>query len=292
LPASKTITVGCRGTDFCRAQTGKVLEKLAVAVPAAKFEIEEIAESARPGALLEALATGRIDLHVRGARELPVILPEGIRLAACTERNDPFDVLLSQGGQLLEDLNEGATVAAESARVAVQLGRFREDIKMRKIDGTVDRLLPLLERGEVEGIVVAAEDVETLGWEGLVTEAFPPDILLPAAGQGSFAILTHEGDERTAQVAAALDHELTRQIVLAERAFLRELHVDTGDPVAVHGRLEDGVILLEGMLGDAVSGAVLRDELDGDPSEGEDLGVRLAKLFMADGAVDYLASYK
>ncbi len=292
MAALKTIKVGCRGTDFCRAQTAKVLERLTAAAPSAKFEIEEIAESAKSGAILDALAAGKIHLHIRGARELPIVLPEGVLLAACTERNDPFDVLLSQGGELLEDLSEGATVGAESARVVVQIGRFREDLKVRKIDGTVDRLLPLLERGEVAGVVVAAEDVETLGWEGLVSEVFPPDIVLPAAGQGSFAILTHVGDERTEQIAHALDHPLTRQIVLAERAFLRELHVDTIDPVAAHGRMEDGVILLEGMLGDAVSGAVLRDELDGDPSEGEDLGVRLAKLFMADGAVDYLASYK
>jgi len=31
---------------------------------------------------------------------------------------------------------------------------------------------------------------------------------------------------------------------------------------------------------------------DGEAGEGEDMGVRLAKLFMAEGAVDYLASYK
>ncbi len=292
MAVSKTIKVGCRGTDFCRAQTAKLLERLTAAAPAVKFEIEEIAESAKPGAILDALASGKIHLHVRGARELPLELPEGVKLVACTERNDPFDVLLSHGGELLEDLTEGATVGAESARVVVQLGRFREDLKVLRIDGTVDRLLPILERGEVAGVVVAAEDVETLGWEGLVSEVFPPDILLPAAGQGSFALLAHAGDERAAQVAQTLDHQLTRQIVLAERAFLRELHVNPADPVAVHGRLEDGVILLEGMLGDAASGALLRDELDGEPSEGEDLGVRLAKLFMADGAVDYLASYK
>jgi hydroxymethylbilane synthase len=292
VSSSKTIKIGSRATDFARAQTGKALERLHAAARAAKLEIEEIADSSSPNALLDALAAGRIQMVVEAARELPTSLPPGVVLTACTERNDPFDVLLSQGGQLLEDLADGATVAAESARVVVQLGRFREDLKMRKFDGTVDRLLPLLERGEVAGIVVAAEDVETLGWEGLVSEVFPPDIVLPAAGQGSFAILTREGDDRAAHAAQALDHELTRQIVLAERAFLRELGVEQTDPVAVHGRVEDGVILLEGMLGDAASGAVLRDELDGDPSEGEDLGVRLAKLFMADGAVDYLTSYK
>ncbi len=292
MPHAKTIKVGCRGTDFCRLQTEKILERLAAARPGLKFTIEAISDGSNPNAILEAVASGRVHLHVRGARELPIVLPDALTLAACTERNDPFDVLLSQGGMLLEDLTEGATIGVESARVAVQLGRFREDLKIKRVDGTVDRLLPHLERGEVAGIVVAAEDVETLGWEGLVAEVFPPDIVLPAAGQGSVAIVVRTGDEAALEIAGALDHEPTRNIVLAERAFLRELHVDHEDPVAVHGHPEDGVVLLEGMLGDAGSGAVLRDELDGDPGEGEDLGVRLAKLFMADGAVDYLASYK
>jgi len=292
VPQSKTIKVGCRGTDFCRLQTGKIVERLAAAHPGARFEIETISEAKNPDAILDAVASGRVHFHARGARELPIVLPDALRLAAITERVDPFDVLLSQGGMLLEDFTEGATVGVESARVAVQLGRFREDLKIKRVDGTVDKLFPHLERGEVAGIVVAAEDVETLGWQGLVAEVFPPDIVLPAAGQGSVAIVVRADDETTAKLVAALDHDPTRKIVLAERAFLRELHVDHSDPVAVHGHPEDGVILLEGLLGDAASGAVLRDELDGEPSEGEDLGVRLAKLFMADGAVDYLASYK
>jgi hypothetical protein len=62
--------------------------------------------------------------------------------------------------------------------------------------------------------------------------------------------------------------------------------------VAVHGAFEGDQLVLEALLGDAVSGAILRDDLDGDPAEGADLGVRLAKLFIADGARDYLAGYR
>ncbi len=35
-----------------------------------------------------------------------------------------------------------------------------------------------------------------------------------------------------------------------------------------------------------------RQPFDGEPEEGADLGVRLAKLFVADGARDYIAGYK
>lgn len=257
-----------------------------------QFDIVDIPEASASGAIQSALVEGKIDLHVRGARELPIDPMEGVLLAACTRRRDPFDVLISQDGNLLEDLPAGARVAVESARVAVQLGTFREDLDIVILPGTVDRFLALLEKGDAAAFVVAAEDVETLGWENVVAEVFPPEILLPTAGQGSFAAVTRAEDAAAIECVRAIDHELTRQIVLAERAFLRELNVGLEDPVGVYGQLEGDVVILEGLLGDVVSGATLRDELDGDPAEGENLGVRLAKLFIADGARDYLAGYK
>ncbi len=293
MSEGRTVRVGCRGSDFCRAQTTIVLQRVADARPDISFETVDIpATDGAADPILDALANGECDLHVRGAREVPAALPEGVVLAACTVRIDPFDVLIARDGSLLEDLPEGARLGVESSRVVVQLASFREDLTFEKMEGTVDRLMERLEAGEIAGFVVAAEDVETLGWEGSVSEVFPPDILLPAAGQGSFGVLARSGDDEMIALARELDHLVTHQVVRAERAFLRELSVRLTDPVAVHGSFETDELVLEAMLGDEISGAMLRDDLDGDPAEEGDLGVRLAKLFVADGARDYLAGYK
>ena len=118
-----------------------------------------------------------------------------------------------------------------------------------------------------------------------------PTFCFRPPGREAFALLAHTGDERVAEAAASIDHLITRQVILAERAFLRELNVKISDPVAVHGSFEEDCLVMEALLGDEVSGAILRDDLDGEPSEEDALGVRLAKLFVADGARDYLASY-
>ena len=287
----RAIRVGCRGTEFCKAQTGAVLARINAKRPELSFDFVDIPGNGDESPILEALGAGVIDLHIRGMREVPVELPEDVEIAACTERNDPFDVLIARDGLLLEDLPEEATLGVESSRVAVQIGSFREDLKIEKLEGTVDRMLETLNAGKLAGFIVAAEDVESLGWEDAVSEVFPPDILLPAAGQGSFGLLVRKGDEATAAVAQEIDHLVTRQVVKAERAFLRELNVKITDPVAVFGSFEEDQLVLEALLADEVSGAILRDDLDGEPSEEEELGIRLAKLFVADGARDYLASY-
>ncbi|GJM44411.1 MAG: porphobilinogen deaminase [Gemmatimonadota bacterium] len=287
------IRVGCRGTQFCRAQTQAVIERLNSARPDLEFEVVDLpATASTEDAVLDALSAGMFDLHCRGAREVPLELPDDVQLAACTERSDPFDVLVAQEGVLIEDLPAGSVVGVESLRVKVQIEVFREDLELRLMNESVDQLFEQLNQGVLAAFIVAAEDVETCGWEESVAEVFPPDIVLPAAGQGSFALLTRSDDETSAAVARSLDHEISHQVILAERAFLRELNVRPSDPVAVHGSFDDDTLVLEALLGDAISGAILRDDLDGEPSEKADLGIRLAKLFMADGARDYIAGYK
>ena len=287
----RTIRVGTRATKFCRTQTESVLARLQSTRPELAFEIVDVTGEGDDH-LIEALGAGLFDLHVRGCREIPVELPEDIALVACTERNDPFDVLIARDGMLLEDMPEKAVLGVESSRVGVQIAGFRDDLDIKKTSETVDGLLDQLNKGDLAGFIVAAEDVETLSWENAVSEVFPPDIILPAAGQGSFGFLARTSDAETAAAVASVDHLVTRQVVLAERAFLQELNVRSTDPVAVHGSFEDETLVLEALLGDEVSGAILRDDLDGRPEEEGDLGVRLAKLFMADGARDYLAGYR
>jgi hydroxymethylbilane synthase len=292
VAGERTLRVGSRGTTFCRAQSNAVIKRLLQASPGSRLDVVDVGSGADGDAIAEAVGSGVCDLHVCGAREVPLELPDDVTMVACTERRDPFDVLIAKDGALLEDLDEGSVVGVVSSRVAVQIGTFRDDLRIEKMEGTVDQLLDRLNAGDVTAFIVAAEEVEVLGWEHAVSEVFPPDILLPAAGQGSFALLARRSDEEAARVAGAVAHEVTRQVVSAERAFLRELGVRPADPVAVHGAFEGDTLVLEALLGDEVSGAILRDDLDGSPAEEDALGIRLAKLFVADGARDYLAGYR
>lgn len=292
MTGERTLRVGSRGTTFCRAQTNAIINRLVQANPGARLEIVDVGSGADGDAIAEAIGSGVCDLHICGAREVPLELPDDVTIVGCTERRDPFDVLIAKDGALLEDLVEGSVVGVVSARVAVQIGTFRDDLKIERTEGTVDQLLDRLNAGAVAAFIVAAEEVEVLGWEHAVSEVFPPDILLPAAGQGSFALLARRSDEEAARLAGSIGHGITRQVVAAERAFLRELGVRPVDPVAVHGAFEGDTLVLEALLGDEVSGAILRDDLDGSPAEEDALGIRLAKLFVADGARDYLAGYR
>src|ERR1035441_8846492 len=74
----------------------------------------------------EALLDGRIDLAVHSAKDMPTVLPAGLMLAACLEREDPRDVFISRKAPSLADLPQGATLGTTSPRRQAIAKRARD----------------------------------------------------------------------------------------------------------------------------------------------------------------------
>src|SRR4051794_31233088 len=55
----------------------------------------------------DALLSGAIDLAVHSAKDMPTLLPDGLRLAACLPREDVRDVFISRKAAHLRDLPHG-----------------------------------------------------------------------------------------------------------------------------------------------------------------------------------------
>ena len=60
-----------------------------------------------------ALADGRADIAVHSAKDVPMELTEGFRLAAMLRREDPRDAFVSARHSRIEDLPAGAVVGEE-----------------------------------------------------------------------------------------------------------------------------------------------------------------------------------
>ena len=63
------------------------------------------------------------------------MLPDGIALAAVSEREDPRDALVSRGRLRWSALPEGATVATSSLRRRAQLLHLRPKNRFDDLDG-------------------------------------------------------------------------------------------------------------------------------------------------------------
>ncbi|NAZ06898.1 MAG: hydroxymethylbilane synthase, partial [Thermocrinis sp.] len=183
-----------------------------------------------------ALLAGEIDLAVHSLKDVPITIPEGLTLSAITEREEPYDVLISGNGKKLEELPSGAVVGTSSLRRQVQIKRRRRDLRVEILRGNVDTRLRKLKEGLYDAIVLAYAGVKRMGFSGEISQVL--EDFIPAVGQGSLAIETRAEDERVINFVKVLNHQESWLRAVCERAFLRELQGGCQVPIGAYAWIE------------------------------------------------------
>ena len=253
----------------------------------------------------EALLEGRVDLAVHSMKDVPTELPAGLTIAAIPPRENPADVLISRTGRRLADLPRGARVGTSSLRRQAQLLHHRPDLAVVGLRGNLDTRIRKLESEGLDAIVLAAAGVKRLGLDRLVTEALPPEIVLPAIGQGALGIEVRvpstecevrsaEGDEpratsrepketHVAEIVQMLDHRETHLAVRAERGMLRCLGGGCQVPIAALAAVEGTGLFLRGLIASTDGATMIRGEARGTTAEPEVVGRALAAELLERG---------
>jgi hydroxymethylbilane synthase len=107
---------------------------------------------------------------------------------------------------------------------------------------------------------------------------------LPAPAQGAIAIECRDDDIATQALCAVLDHADTRCCVEAERAMNRTLHGSCHVPVAAFARLQGQRLHLEGLVGSAGDGRLVRAAGEGPADAPDAIGLEVAQKLLAQGA--------
>ncbi len=200
----RSLVIGTRGSPLAVWQAEYVAARLRDRWPGLDLRLERIRTTgdkildvplARVGGkalfvkeIEEALLSGRVDLAVHSMKDVPTELPAGLAIVAMPEREDPADVLISRTGARLAALPRGARVGTSSLRRQAQLLGHRPDLTIVGLRGNLDTRIRKLDSEGLDAIILAAAGVRRLGLGHLVTEALPPEILLPAVGQGALGI--------------------------------------------------------------------------------------------------------
>jgi hydroxymethylbilane synthase len=303
------LIIGSRGSKLALWQSEWVKARLCALNPQLTVSIEIIKTSGdvlkdAPLAVIggkgvftkeleEALLDGRIDLAVHSLKDLPTILPDGLTIAAITEREDTRDALVLRAGFALDspslkNLPEGATVGTSSLRRLAQLKHQRPDIIIKDLRGNVDTRLRKLDAGDYDAIILASAGLRRLGLMERISAPISTEEMLPAVGQGALAIETRIDDSLTLKLLAPLDHESTRAACTAERALLRSLGGGCQLPIAAHAVVSEDYLRLEGLVAAPTGIAIIRDALEGRATDAHELGDSLGKRLLKRGAESLL----
>ena len=270
----------------------KTTGDLVAEVPLARIGARAIFTKQIDDALLEE----RIDLAVHSLKDLPTQLPAGIVIAAVGSREDARDALVGRAALRWNDVPHGAIIGTSSLRRRAQLLHARPDLVITDLRGNVDTRLAKLDAHPAWcAIVLATAGLVRLNLGHRIGERLPPEIMLPAPGQGALAVTVREGDREVASVVRQAVHDSSAAVpVAAERAFLGRLEGGCQVPIAAYAepsgsgtqlRLYGRVISIGGesmVEGHQVGPA-------GDEIETAALGSALAERLLFEGARAILA---
>ena len=300
MVGSRTFRIGTRGSRLALWQADYIAERLRHHHPEMALERmviktegdrDQHSSLTRIGglgvftkAIEEALLDERIDIAVHSLKDLPSTMADGLVLAAVPERGAVEDALVSTDGRSFRDLPEGAHIATGSIRRRAQLLYWRPDLQMSDLRGNIDTRLKQLHTRHLGGLIMARAALERLQLRDVAFHLFEIEDMIPAVGQGAVGVQIRNADAETKTMVSALNHVSTYQSITAERAFLQTLDSGCQFPVGAFARVQNHTLHLQAFVGSEDGRKVIKDEIEGESAQAENLGRILAERFIEKGA--------
>ena len=306
--SSGAIRIGSRKSQLALVQTYWIQEQLQKHYPDRQFDVETmstqgdkilyvaLAKIGDKGLFTKELETAmlqnQVDFAVHSLKDLPTNLPEGLMLGCVTERVNPADALVvheKHRDKQLDTLPEGSVIGTSSLRRLAQLRHHYPHLTFKDVRGNVNTRLGKLDSGEYDAIILAVAGLQRLDMSDRIHQVIPDDISLHAVGQGALGIECRTGDPEILELLKVLEDTETRDRCYAERAFLRELEGGCQVPIGVNTKIENNVLTLIGMVASLDGKTLIKDTIEGEPSQAESLGQTLATRLRDAGATEILA---
>jgi hydroxymethylbilane synthase len=190
------------------------------------------------GSLISLVSRGRADIGVIDAGELPLKLSRKVEIGAVMRRGNPFNVIVSATGEILDEMSPDALIAIGDHALRGQILSYRDDIGLVYVSGGYEALRTTLDRGEAGAFIARAWEVEMLGRQDEVVEVFTSSICMPPAGQGAPVLLIRGDDRKAAAAVLEVNHSPSLAEIGLERMLLGAICRDGSPGVGVIAEFE------------------------------------------------------
>ena len=234
---NKTFIIGTRGSKLALFQSNLVKELLEKNYPKYNFVLKKI--KTKGDILIDKALDRKIDkgffvneiqkmlineeihIAVHSLKDLPVESNENLLISAILKRANPQDVLISKNKKKLEDFTENEIIGSSSLRRKAQLLKLNPKLNVIDIRGNVDTRIKKMERGEYDGLILAAAGIERLGLDKYITEFISNSDILSAPGQGAIAVEIKKDNIQLKKITSSINDEFSRVTTSTERSFMK-----------------------------------------------------------------------
>ena len=239
--------------------------------------------------LEDSMLKGETDIAVHSLKDVPVVFPEGLKLAAICSREDTRDAMISEKFAKFSDLPHGAKVGTTSLRRKMQLLIMRPDLEIISLRGNVQTRLRKLKEGEFDAIILAMAGINRLNIKAEVAHiyTFGFDEMIPAMGQGALGIEARDEKQILDEISFLNDENAVIETTI-ERDFVSVLEGGCQVPIGISARLQGDEISIDAIVGLPDGSEFIKDSLKTSKDKFQSIGKELAHKFIEKGAKELL----
>ena len=189
-----------------------------------------------------ALLNKEIDIAVHSLKDVPTILPLGVRQSAVLKRGLEKDVIIIN--KSLRDVSN--TIATGSLRRKAQwLSKYNSD-NIVSIRGNVNTRLKKLKESDWNGTIMAKAGLDRLNL--LPKNYLDLDWMIPAPAQGAISIQNLVENDVITEIIKKINHAETEICTKIERDFLNKLEGGCTAPIGAHAKIINNYIEFSGII--------------------------------------------
>ena len=232
------LVAGTRGSKLALIQTDEVIRnlmqmiesievfRLIIKTSGDKMDGQSISSINDVGAfekeINNAVDNDEVDFAVHSMKDLPFDYNANLMIAAVSDRESPYDALVSNSGYNITEIPSGAIVGIGSPRREAQLRYLRPDLNIKPISGNIDTRIRKLEEGFFDAIILAEAGLNRLNIKNK-TKRLPPKDFPAAPGQGAIAITIKRDREDLRKIFKQINNSKSNAEITAERTFLSQI---------------------------------------------------------------------
>ena len=224
------------------------------------------------------LLNNNIDIAVHALKDMPIDETEGLLTNCFLERNNPKEILISNGNKNIKELKPNAVVGTSSFRRVFQLKNIRRDLNCKLIRGNVDTRIKKLKDNLYDAIILSYAGIKSLSLEEQISQTFSTSEIIPSAGQGVVALQCRRNDQELIEILNKVNHKPTYNCIKAERSVLKILEGDCETAVGAFAKIDNNKINLEAELFSLDGKQRFYFKLSNDLKLAEELGIEVGKI--------------
>jgi hydroxymethylbilane synthase len=234
--------------------------------------------------LEESLLSKKCDIAVHSLKDVPATLNNKFRIVSISEREDSEDALISENFNCIDELPKNAIIGTSSPRRISMLKKYSSNFKIVEIRGNIQTRLKKMKDQKIDAIILAAAGLHRMGLKDRIKQYLPLDDFIPSAGQGILCIEYLESNYEIERILTKHTIEKVQICAEIERNFIKALDGDCMSPIGVHAKFKKGIIEVCAFVSDIDGKNNIRTKYKNTSDKDVNTGVKLADIFIKQGA--------